>query len=140
MLWATAFQIASMLKVRVVLLMPDDESLAVKAGYPPEDTLDPADLAAARWAWENDRPAGRGADTLPGAHRLFLPMRTASGAIGVAGIDDDRQGPLLTPEAAPADRRLDRPGGAGDRAGQAGRRPGQRQARGRDRPAAVGAC
>ena len=97
-LWATAFQMASMLKVRVVLLMPDDQSLAVKAGYPPEDTLDPADLAAARWAWENNRPAGRGADTLPGARRLFLPMRTASGAIGVAGIDDDRQGPLLTPE------------------------------------------
>ncbi len=97
-LWATAFQIASMLKVRVVLLMPEDETIVVKAGYPPEDTLEPADLAAARWAWENDRPAGRDADTLPGAKRLFLPVRTARGPIGVVGIDDDRQGPLLTPE------------------------------------------
>ncbi|MET0599271.1 MAG: sensor histidine kinase KdpD [Mesorhizobium sp.] len=97
-LWATAFQIASMLKVRVVLLMPEDGTIIVKAGYPPEDTLEPADLAAARWAWENDRPAGRDADTLPGAKRLFLPVRTARGPIGVAGIDDDRQGPLLTPE------------------------------------------
>jgi two-component system sensor histidine kinase KdpD len=97
-LWATAFQIASMLKVRVVLLLPEDGSIAVKAGYPPEDTLDQADIAAAKWAWENDRPAGRGADTLPGAKRLFLPVRTARGAIGVVGIDDDRQGPMLTPE------------------------------------------
>ena len=97
-LWATAFQIASMLKVRVVLLLPEDGTISVKAGYPPEDTLDPADIAAAKWAWENDRPAGRGADTLPGAKRLFMPMRTARGPIGVVGIDDDGQGPLLTPE------------------------------------------
>ena len=55
-----------MLKVRVVLLLPENGSIAVKAGYPPEDTLDEADLAAAKWAWENNRPAGRGSDTLPG--------------------------------------------------------------------------
>src|SRR5258706_5490119 len=46
----------------------------------------------------NDRPAGRGSDTLPGAKRLFLPMRTGRGPIGVIGIDDDRTGPLLTPD------------------------------------------
>ncbi|SFT41360.1 sensor histidine kinase KdpD [Mesorhizobium sp. YR577] len=97
-LWATAFQIASMLKVRVVLLLPEEGRITVKAGYPPEDTLDEADLAAAKWTWENDRPAGRSADTLPGAKRLFLPVRTARGAIAVVGIDDDRQGPMLTPE------------------------------------------
>jgi two-component system sensor histidine kinase KdpD len=97
-LWATAYQTALMLKVRVVLLLPDDGLLTVKAGYPPEDELDKADLAAANWAWSNDRPAGRGSDTLPGAKRLFLPMRTGRGLIGVIGIDDDRSGPLLTPD------------------------------------------
>ena len=60
--------------------------------------LDDADLAAAKWAWENNRPAGRGSDTLPGAKRLFLPMRTGRGAIGVVGIDSDKPGPLLTPD------------------------------------------
>jgi len=97
-LWATAYQIALMLRVRVVLLLPDDGLLTVKTGYPPEDQLDQADLAAANWAWGNDRPAGRGSDTLPGAKRLFLPMRTGRGPIGVIGIDDDRTGPLLTPD------------------------------------------
>jgi two-component system sensor histidine kinase KdpD len=97
-LWATAYQIALMLKVRVVLLLPEQGRIAVKAGYPPEDQLDPADLAAANWTWENDRVAGRGSDTLPGAKRLFLPMRTGRGPIGVIGIDDDRAGPLLTPD------------------------------------------
>jgi two-component system sensor histidine kinase KdpD len=97
-LWATAYQTALMLAVRVVVLLPDDGLLTVKAGYPPEDELDKADLAAANWAWSNDRPAGRGSDTLPGAKRLFLPMRTGRGLIGVIGIDDDRSGPLLTPD------------------------------------------
>jgi two-component system sensor histidine kinase KdpD len=97
-LWATAYQTALMLKVRVVLLLPEDGALAVKTGYPPEDELDKADLAAANWAWSNDRVAGRGSDTLPGAKRLFLPMRTGRGSIGVIGIDNDRTGPLLTPD------------------------------------------
>jgi two-component system sensor histidine kinase KdpD len=97
-LWATAYQTALMLKVRVVLLLPEDGSIAVRAGYPPEDLLDEADLAAAKWSWSNDRPAGRGSDTLPGAKRLFLPMRTGRGAIGVVGIDSDKSGPLLTPD------------------------------------------
>ncbi|BAM91948.1 sensory histidine kinase in two-component regulatory system wtih KdpE [Bradyrhizobium oligotrophicum S58] len=97
-LWATAYQAALMLKVRVVLLLPQDGKLAVMTGYPPEDQLDDADLAAASWAWSNDRAAGRGSDTLPGAKRLFLPMRTGRGLIGVIGIDDDRTGPLLTPD------------------------------------------
>ncbi|NLS04276.1 sensor histidine kinase KdpD [Rhizobium sp. P32RR-XVIII] len=98
-LWATAFQIASMLKVRVVLLLPEDDTIAVKAGYPPDDTLDDADIAAARWAWEHNHAAGRGADTLPGAKRLYVPLRTGRTAVGVIGLDSDRRdGPLFTPE------------------------------------------
>jgi two-component system, OmpR family, sensor histidine kinase KdpD len=98
LLWVTVYQIAAMLKVRVVLLLPDGNGLAVRAGYPPEDQLDDADLAAARWSWDHNRPAGRGADTLPGAKRLFLPLRTGRGPVGVLGIDGDKPGPLLTPD------------------------------------------
>jgi two-component system, OmpR family, sensor histidine kinase KdpD len=97
-LWATAYQIASMLKVRVVMLLPDNGSIALKAGYPPEDTLDEADLAAAKWAWEKNRPAGRDSDALPGAKWLFLPMRTGRGAVGILGIRRDEPGALLRPE------------------------------------------
>jgi two-component system, OmpR family, sensor histidine kinase KdpD len=95
-LWATAYQAALMLKVRVVLLLPENDTIVVKAGYPPEDTLDDADLAAARWAWQSNRSAGRGSETLPGAKRLFLPMHTGRGAVGVMGLDSDKSGPLLT--------------------------------------------
>jgi two-component system sensor histidine kinase KdpD len=97
-LWASAYQAALMLKVRVVLLLPERGSLAVRSGYPPEDTLDDSDLAAAKWAWDHKRPAGRSSDTLPGAKWLFLPMRTGRGLVGVVGIDSDKTGPLLTPD------------------------------------------
>jgi two-component system, OmpR family, sensor histidine kinase KdpD len=97
-LWATAYQIASMLKVRVVLLLPDSGTIALRAGYPPEDRLDEADLAAAKWAWEKNRPAGRDSDALPGAKWLFIPMRTGRGPIGILGISRDEPGPLLRVE------------------------------------------
>lgn len=98
-LWVAAYQTALMLKMQVVLLLPEkDGAIAVKSGYPPEDMLDDADLAAANWAWKNDRPAGRGADTLPGAKRLFLPMRTGRGVVGIVGIDSEKPGPLLSPD------------------------------------------
>src|SRR4029077_21232255 len=63
-----------------------------------EDRIDDADMAAARWSWEHNHAAGRGADTLPGGKWLFLPLHTGSGPIGVIGIERDAAGPLLTPD------------------------------------------
>src|SRR5207302_9117845 len=56
LLWATAYQISSMLKLHTVLLLPDKEegSLTIASAYPPEDVLDDADMAAARWCWEHN--------------------------------------------------------------------------------------
>ena len=100
LLWATVYQVASMLRVRTVLLLPkpDATSLDVASAYPPEDQFDEADMAAARWCWEHNHPTGRGSDTLPGGKWLFLPLRTGSGAVGVIGIERDMPGPLLTPD------------------------------------------
>ncbi|MGK9231054.1 sensor histidine kinase KdpD [Inquilinus limosus] len=98
LLWAAAYQIAAMLKLRVVILMPQEGSLQVVAGYPPEDRIEEPERAAAQWSWASNRPAGRGADTLPGGKWLFLPWRTASAQIGVIGIDRDQPGPLLSPD------------------------------------------
>ena len=60
-LWAASFQIASMLKTNVVILLPNQatKSPEVRAGYPPEDELDAEDLAAAAWSWGHgkDKPS-----------------------------------------------------------------------------------
>jgi two-component system sensor histidine kinase KdpD len=104
-LWATAYQTALMLNVEVVLLLPEGDEIVVKAGYPPEDRLDAADVAAARWAWKQDAPAGQGCPMLSEARRLFLPMRTGRGIIGVVGVvgvNGERTGRLLSA----AERRL----------------------------------
>jgi two-component system sensor histidine kinase KdpD len=103
-LWAAAFQIASMLKTNVVILLPDPVTgrPAIRAGYPPEDELDLQDLAAAGWCWDHATPAGRNAETLPGAKRLFLPMGTGVGLVGVIGLQRFNERTWFTPD----DRRL----------------------------------
>jgi two-component system sensor histidine kinase KdpD len=98
LLWAVAHQIAAMLKAHVVLLLPEQAELQVRVGYPPEDELDEADLAAAKWSWSHGQPAGRSSDTLPGAKRLFLPLRTERGLVGIMGLDRPSEGPLLSPD------------------------------------------
>ena len=99
-LWAASFQIASMLKTNVVILLPNPvtKNPEVRAGYPPEDELDDQDLAAAAWSWGHGQPAGRNAETLPGAKRLFLPMRTGEGLVGVAGMQRQEERSLFTPD------------------------------------------
>src|SRR5262249_57672830 len=63
-----------------------------------EDGMGEGGRAAAKWAGQSTRPAGRGSDTLRGEKRLFLPMHTGRGAVGVVGLDSDKSGPLLTPD------------------------------------------
>ncbi|HJQ57508.1 MAG TPA: sensor histidine kinase KdpD, partial [Vineibacter sp.] len=103
LLWAVVVQIARMAKVEVVVLMPAVDGqggsrLEIKAGFPPEDQLEDADFAAALWCWDHDQPTGRGSDTLPGARRLFMPLRTARGKVAVLGVTDRDNDQALSPE------------------------------------------
>jgi two-component system sensor histidine kinase KdpD len=99
-LWAASYQIASMLKTNVVILLPGRKTrqLEIRGGFPPDDELSPDDVAAATWCWEHGQAAGRHAETLPGARRLFLPMRTGSGLVGVIGLQRAGDKGLFTPE------------------------------------------
>lgn len=107
LLWVVVAQLARTLRVEVVVLMPERRGdaasrLQVRAAFPPEDEIDEADLAAARWSWDHDTPTGSGTDTLPGARRLFLPLGTAQGKVALLGVlPGEGNGPL-----APEQRRL----------------------------------
>jgi two-component system, OmpR family, sensor histidine kinase KdpD len=100
LLWAAAYQVSSMLKVRTVVLLPDKHTgqLAIVSGYPPEDRLEQTEMAAAGRCWETNLPVGGGADVSWATGRLFLPLRTGSGAIGVIATDRDGPTPLTTEE------------------------------------------
>jgi two-component system sensor histidine kinase KdpD len=95
--WLITYQIAAMLACDAVILLPGPRGLEIHAGYPPEDTLDAADMAAAEWSWTHNHVAGRGSDTLPGGRRLFLPIQTGRAALGVVGILREKP-PLLSPD------------------------------------------
>jgi two-component system, OmpR family, sensor histidine kinase KdpD len=100
LLWASVSQIAASLKASAVVLLPDaGGSLAMAASFPPGEMVDNADIGAAKWSFDNGRGAGRGSDTLPGAKRLFLPLRTGRGVIGVVGLGPGyRADIILTPD------------------------------------------
>lgn len=96
LLWIVVSHLARLLKAEIVVLMPQEGELTTRAAFPPDGALSDADLAAARWSWDADRPAGRGTDTLPGGRWLFLPIRTSRAAIAVIGVLPNKEGHELT--------------------------------------------
>ena len=98
LLWAVSHQVASALGAKVVVLMPTEGRIAIRAGYPPDDRLEDADWAAANWAWEKGEVAGFGSNTMPNAERVYFPMRTGRGVLGVLGVQIERGKGLLDPE------------------------------------------
>jgi two-component system sensor histidine kinase KdpD len=97
-------QIAGSLGADVVLMLPDAHgALKVASSFPPGDGIEKADLGAAQWCFEHGRSAGRGSDTLPGAPRVFLPLRTSRGVTGVVGLAAGRRSDIIL---TPDERRL----------------------------------
>ena len=98
LLWAIAHQVALMLNVRVVILLPEGDGVAVRAGFPPEDSsarpISPPPSGAGSTI---DRPGGA-PTRCRGRQRLFMPMRTGRGPVGVIGVDRDVPGPLFIPD------------------------------------------
>ena len=96
----TAQQLRNLLGVQAVLLSPDaDGRLQLRVSAPAGAVLNEADLAAAQWAYDKNQITGRGSDTLPGARRLFVPVRTPNGVVAIAGVsDDDPEAALSSPQ------------------------------------------
>lgn len=69
-----------------MMLLPGADDLEIRYAWPPDDTLDLASRAAARWAMTHAEPAGAATQTLPTAAWQFRPMRGPSGAVGVLGL------------------------------------------------------
>jgi two-component system sensor histidine kinase KdpD len=88
-------EVARLLDVRAALLLPENGNLEVRAANPPENRMETLENAAARWAFDNNRRAGRGSDTLTACEWLFTPIGAAGHVLGVLGIArDDTAAPL----------------------------------------------
>jgi len=82
-----AEQICAAASAETVILVPEGDDLIVAAGAPQVPELTPDAMAAARWAWEKDEPAGNGTGTLPQSRWIFRPLRGVRGLAGVVGIE-----------------------------------------------------
>ena len=125
-LWAAAFQIASMLDVNVVILLPGKNGpLEIRGFYPPDDELSADDIAAATWSWEKGRAAGRNARYAArrAAFCFCRYARTGSGPVGVIGLYR-ANAKLFTPEERRLLDSLNDQERACDRAGAAGGKSG----------------
>jgi two-component system, OmpR family, sensor histidine kinase KdpD len=87
-----AGEIHTSLRRPAVILLHRDGELSLAAAWPPEDTLDSRTLEAARLSFARNEPVGCGTETLPDAAWHFIPLRTQSRSVGVAGIARDARG------------------------------------------------
>jgi two-component system, OmpR family, sensor histidine kinase KdpD len=83
----------------VVVLLAQNEDLALTAAWPPEDALDAAAMTAARWAYNHVEPAGADTGTLPIIPRYFVPLRVGSRTLGVVGVSKEKDAPPIDSEA-----------------------------------------
>ena len=85
-LWLLAAQSAATVRGQSIVLLKDNDGLAIRGGWPPEDDLSTSDWAAARWAHQKGELAGRFTETLPTAKFQFRPLISTKGSLGVVGI------------------------------------------------------
>ena len=98
---AICAEVARLLDVRTVLLLPSAHGPVLSAANPPEDRLEEIESAAAQWAMDNAQPAGRGSSTLTASDWLFHPLRTSRGVLGVLGLARDDAGEPLRSDQMP---------------------------------------
>lgn len=95
LLHAIVLQAFRLSKLPAMALLPGATDLEIRYAWPPEDVLDAASMAAARWAMEHGEPAGHRTTTLPSAGWHFRPIRTAKKTVGVLGLRQGATDPKL---------------------------------------------
>ena len=95
----TAEQVSTAVGVETVLLLANEDVLAIRAGVPPAEGLDPADLAAAETCFADRGDGSASEAAVAAASYRFFPLRSVSSTVGVIGIRRDGQPPMLTTDA-----------------------------------------
>ena len=72
----------------VVIFLPDTRNKGKLSPHAqkPKIVIKENEVAIAVWAFQNQKPAGYGTDTIPDTKARYLPMNATKGAIGVMGI------------------------------------------------------
>ncbi|MEQ1771177.1 MAG: DUF4118 domain-containing protein [Devosia sp.] len=94
---ATAAHLYAALGQGAVLLVPDAGELVVGTIWPPDLTLSPIDMTAARWAFDKRELAGNSTGTLPQIPWQFRPIIAGRAASGVLGLVRPPSAGMLLP-------------------------------------------
>ncbi len=87
-----AGEIHTSLRRPAIILLDRDGELSLAAAWPPEDSLDPLTMDAARASFARNEPVGCGSEAFSNAQWYFVPLRTPSRSLGVVGIARDAHG------------------------------------------------
>jgi two-component system sensor histidine kinase KdpD len=94
--------VAEVFRARVAILLPDSaEKVRQKVEEPNPAVMLEApslDLDIGQWVYDQQKPAGRGTDTLPASDALYLPLKAPMRTRGVLAIMAERIGDLASPE------------------------------------------
>ncbi len=94
--------VGEIFQAKVAILLPDSaEKMRQKVDDPdPQVTLDVTrlDLDIAQWVYDQQKPAGRGTDTLPANNALYLPLKAPMRTRGVLALITDHAAELAIPE------------------------------------------
>ncbi len=97
--------VSEVFRAKVAMLLPDSTD-KVRQKLDPSDTsaaallLDAStlDLDVGQWVYDQQKPAGRGTDTLPAAAALYLPLKAPMRTRGVLAVATRNAGELDVPE------------------------------------------
>lgn len=98
---ALCAEVARLLDVSTILLLPREDGLRLASAFPPENRLGSIDIAAASWSFEHKQSAGRGSDTLTASDWLFQPLVVGENTLGVFGLARDAGGDAVRSDQLP---------------------------------------
>lgn len=94
-------EVARLFDARAMLLAPTEDELEVAAAVPAGGELEAIEKAAARWAFDNARPAGSGSDTLAASEWRFQPVVGGTRVHAVLGVARADAGRAIRPDQVP---------------------------------------
>ena len=94
--------LARLFDVQTVLLTSSGcTSLTVQAASALGYRLDTMDMAAANWAFDNGKSAGKGSGTLAASEWLFQPLKAGGKALAVIGVAKENSGDPIRADQLP---------------------------------------
>jgi len=88
-------------KTPVMIFLPDKDDKVTAQWHDPLSSIPTAttsDVAIAQWVYDNQQLAGRGTQTLPASHALYLPLRAPMRTRGVLAIVPNLTKQISLPE------------------------------------------